>query len=254
MAIGNPAVANISKATTRTTSQSKLQNFLCRYFYFTMSLVFAATVLIGFSRTVDSNLFHANPPRPTLLWFHGTAFSLWVVFFILQSALVRVKKISVHRLLGWFGLALAAIMAVLGTVIAVIMARFDTSILHQADAKPFISIPFVDMLIFGVCVALAIYWRKKPDFHRRLLFLATCNLMDAPFGRFDVLFNNALFYPALDTFILCGLLRDWYVDGRVHKLYLYALPPILLLHAAAVFTWRVNPTWWQSITTAILGS
>jgi hypothetical protein len=37
---------------------------LSRYFYFAMSLLVAAIVVVGFKRTVNDNLFHpAVPPR-----------------------------------------------------------------------------------------------------------------------------------------------------------------------------------------------
>src|SRR5271169_3591372 len=119
-----------------------------RYFYFFFSLVVAGIVVVGFSQTVDRFLFHASPPRPVLLWIHGVAFSGWVIFFILQSALVRVRKVSVHRTLGWFGAALGAVMVTLGSVIAVVMGRFDALQLHQPDAA-FLSVPFFDMAAFG---------------------------------------------------------------------------------------------------------
>jgi hypothetical protein len=218
-----------------------------------MSLVFAALVVWGFSRTVDANLFHAAPPRPFLLWIHGTAFSTWVVFFIAQSTLVRVHKVSRHRFLGWFGTGLATVMVALGFAIAVIMARFDTVVLHQTGAAAFLSIPFFDMIAFGTCIALAIYWRKRPDFHRRLVFIATCGLMDAALGRFDYLFNHNLFFPCLDLLIVLGMLRDLVVDRRVHKVYLYALPVLFVGQGLAVYMWRVDPAWWHSITHTILG-
>jgi hypothetical protein len=236
-----------------TSTPTHLKTLLSRYFYFSMSLVFATVVVWGFSRTVDANLFHAAPPRPLLLWMHGAAFSMWVVFFIVQSGLVRVHKVSVHRLLGWFGAGLATVMVPLGVVIATIMARFDTVILHQTGADAFLAVPFYDMIAFAVCVALAIYWRKRPEFHRRLVFIATVGLMDAALGRFDYLFNHNLFYPCLDLLILLGIGRDLVVDGRVHKVYLYALPPLILGQSLAVYLWRVDPAWWQSITRVILG-
>ena len=219
-----------------------------------MSLVLAAVVIVGFSRTANANLFHANPPRPLLLWIHGAAFSMWVVFFIAQSALVRARKVSVHRLLGWFGVGLAAVMVVLGCTIAVVMARFDTVVLHQKDADAFVSVPFADVITFGSCIAMAIYGRKKPEFHRRLVFLASCQLMDAPIGRFDFMFNHSLFYFALDCLIALGMVRDWVVDKRVHKVYLYALPAMIVIQSLAIYTWRINPAWWAEITHAILGS
>jgi len=219
-----------------------------------MSLAMAGLVVWGFSRTVDANLVHANPPRPLLLWFHAAAFSTWIVFFIAQSSLVRVRRVSVHRSLGWFGAGLAAVMVGLGCTIAIVMARFDTVVLHQKGADAFLSIPFCDMITFGTCMALAIYWRRRPDYHRRLVFIASCQLMDAAIGRFDFWFNHSVFYIGLDFLIVLGMVRDWLVDGRVHKVYLYALPPIAILQALAVYVWRVNPGWWQAITHAILGS
>ncbi len=126
-------------------------------------------------------------------------------------------------------------------------------VLHQKDIDSFLSIPIVDMLTFGSCIALAIYWRKKPEYHRRLVFIATCQLMNAPLGRFDFLFNHNLFYFALDGLILLGMARDWVVDKRVHKVYLYALPAFVILQCFAIYTWRVNPAWWQTITQAIMG-
>ena len=251
MAIANAGLAARIEKEASTTKQWK--TFLGRYFYLCMSLVLAGLVIWGFSRTVNASLFHANPPRPLLLWIHGAAFSAWIIFFIAQSALVRARKVSVHRLLGWFGAGLAAVMVVLGLAIAVIMTRFDTVVLQQKGVEAFLSIPIVDMTGFGTCIALAIYWRKKPEYHRRLVFIASCLLMDAAIGRFDFMFNHALFFPALDCLIVLGMVRDWVVDKHVHKVYAYALPSLIVLQGLATYTWRVNPQWWQGITQAILG-
>jgi len=229
-----------------------VETFLSRYFYLGMSLALAALVILGFSRTVDVGLFHANPPRPLLLWIHGAAFSAWVVVFIAQTALVRVRRVSIHRLLGWFGAVLAAAMVVLGVIIAIVMARFDTVVLQQKGAGAFLSVPFADMIIFGSCVALAIYWRKKPEYHRRLMFMASCGLMDAAFGRFDFLFNHNLLFFAVDGLIVLGMARDWVVNKRIHEAYVYTLPALMVVQNLALYAWRINPAWWQGITQAIL--
>jgi hypothetical protein len=186
------------------------------------------------------------------LWIHGAAFSGWVIFFILQSALVRVRKVRVHRTLGWFGAALAAGMVVVGTVVAVVMGRFDAVQLHQADPA-FLAIPFFDMLAFGTLVGLAILWRGKPEMHRRLLVLATCGLLDAAFGRFDYLFNHNLFLICVDAVMLLGVVRDLVVDGRVHKVYLYAIPALVISQNLAMYLWRGAPGWWLSTCKEILG-
>ena len=226
---------------------------LDKYFYFAMSLLIAAIVVAGFSRTVNQNLFHPAVPRPFLLWIHAAAFTLWVVFFILQSALVRVRKVKWHRLLGWFGAGLAAVMVPLGFTIAIIMGRFDKHVMHVADANTFLSIPFGDMAIFSVLVGLAIYWRRKPELHRRLLFIGTCGLLDAAFGRFDYLFNHNLFFIAVDAVILLGVARDLLVNRRIHIVYRVALPSLVVVQVLMVYLWRVAPAWWSNIGQALLG-
>lgn len=251
MAIRDAAfAARIEKERSTT---NRLKAFLSRYFFFSMSLAMAGLVVWGFSHTIEANLFHAKPQRPLLLWMHGIAFAMWLVFFFLQSALVRVRKVSVHRFLGWFGAGLATVMVVLGFTVSIVMTRFDMSVLHEKGVDSFLSIPFADMIVFGTCVALAIYWRTKPEYHRRLIFIASCMLMDAAIGRFDFWYNHSIFYAGLDLLIVLGMMRDWMVEGRVHKVYLYALPPMILLQSLAVYTWRVNPVWWQGITHTILG-
>jgi len=164
---------------------------------------------------------------------------------------VRTQNVSLHRSLGWFGAALGAVMVPLGVVTSIVMGRFDAVQLHQADPA-FLSIPFLDMLSFGTLFALAIAWRKKPELHRRLLFVATCILLDAPFGRSDFLFNNNLFYVALDLVILLGVVRDFVVNRKIHAVYRYAFPLLIAAQVLAVYLWRGAPAWWLGITSKIL--
>jgi hypothetical protein len=227
---------------------------LDRFFYFFMSLLIAVIVVAGFSRTVNENLFNPAIPRPPILWLHGAVFSGWVVFFIVQSTLVRAHKVSWHRFLGWFGASLAAVMVPLGIVTAIVMGRFDAVRLHQADAEAFLSIPFYDMLAFGVLVSLAIYWRKKPEIHRRLVLIATCGLLDAALGRYLVLFDNNLFYPCVDLIILLGITRDLLVNRRVHSVYRYALPLLIVGQSLSIYLWRGAPSWWLRIGHTLLGT
>ena len=236
-----------------TTAVTGRNGILNRYFYFAMSLLVAAIVVSGFKRTVNDNLFHPAVPRPFILWIHGSAFATWVIFFICQSTLVRIHKVSWHRFFGWFGAGLATVIVPLGVTTSIVMTRFDKVQLHQTGIDAFLSIPFYDMIAFGVCIALAIYWRKRPELHRRLVFIATCGLLDAAFGRFDYLFDHNLFFPCLDLVILLGVARDLLVDRRVHKVYLYALPLLFVGQSLSVYIWRHNPSWWQGITHAILG-
>jgi hypothetical protein len=109
------------------------------------------------------------------------------------------------------------------------------------------------MIIFGACMALAIYFLKRPEYHRRLIFMASCQLMQAAFVRFNYIGYHDLFYPALDVLIVAGNSRDIVVDGRVNRVYLYVFPAMILLQAWATYLVRVNPSWWHAATQEILG-
>lgn len=222
-----------------------------KYFYFAMSLLAVALVIWGFSRTVNSNLVHADIPRPFILWIHAATFSGWILFFVLQSALVRTHNVRVHRSLGWFGAALGAFMVPLGLTTAVIMAHFKNHQLHQADASLFLSVPFLDITCFATLFTLAIYWRKKPELHRRFIFIATSVLLAAAFGRLPYLDKSSFFYAGVDAVILLGVLRDLLVNRRVHPIYRIALPALIVLQTCAAYLAFGAPAWWTRLSHAI---
>src|SRR6202521_3990430 len=200
-----------------TTAAAWGARLLDRYFYFFMSLLIAAIIVYGFHFTVDKNLFHPAPPRPLLLYVHAAVFSFWVVFFILQSSLVRTGNIRVHRLMGWFGLALGVSIILLGVSIALTMARFDIVQLHSPNARSRMIVPLFDMVCFPPTFFLAIYWRRKSQLHRRLIFIATCGLTAAAWGRFPVpILPHYMLYAGVDLLILLQAARDLIVGRRIH--------------------------------------
>lgn len=222
-----------------------------KYFYFAMSLLAVALVVAGFGRTVNGNLLHADVPRPSILWVHAAAFSTWVLFFVLQSALVRTRNVRVHRSLGWFGAALGAFMVPLGITTAIIMKSFEVRRLHDAGAALFLSIPFTDITCFAIFFSLAVYWRKKPELHRRFIFIATAVLLAAAFGRLPYLSDHSLFYVGVDAVILLGVARDLLVNRRVHPIYRIALPALIVVQSIAVYLFLDAPAWWVRLSHAI---
>jgi hypothetical protein len=229
-----------------------LRGLVGKYFYFAIALLFPAIVIAGFSRTVNESLFHAAIPRPLILWVHGVAFFAWIIFFLFQSALVRTQNVKWHRFFGWFGVALGAAMVPLGVATAIVMGRFDTYQLHQPGSEPFLIIPFYDMAAFGTLFALAIVWRKKPEMHRRLIFVATCILLEAAFARFDFIFDHSLFPFCPDLVVGLGVARDVLVDRRIHRVYLIALPVLIVAQGTVTLIWRSEASWWVRIAHAIL--
>lgn len=166
---------------------TKRTSILERYFYPFISLLIAVVVVYGFSHTIDRNLLHPRNQPPWILYLHSFVFSAWVLLFIVQSALIRSRNLRLHRTLGWIGAALGVSIPILGYTTSTTMARLS---LQQRIPFPFVSFLIVGMMdlgCFAVPFALAIYWRQRPDFHRRLMLIATCALTEAAFGRFPSL-------------------------------------------------------------------
>jgi hypothetical protein len=239
-------------ATRQVAVPLKRSVFLEKYFYFSMSLLVSLVVVYGFSHTVDQDLIHATPPRPWILWAHGIVFSGWLAFFIFQSALVRTHNVKLHRKTGWFGAGLGALIPVLGISTAIVMDKFNFELLHAAQAKVFFSIQSWDMIAFTGAFWLAVYWRKKPEYHRRLVLVATCALTAAGFGRFPFL-PAWSFYVGVDALILLGVARDLIVSRRIHVVYRYVLPAFVAGQIVAFQLWMHHPAWWVRLTNAIMG-
>lgn len=226
---------------------------LDRHFYFFMALLVPAVVAFGFSFTVDGNLIHPAVPRPSILYVHAAVFSFWLVFFLLQSALVRTRNTRVHRRVGWFGAALGVVIPVLGTATAITMARFNAVQLHHNHVEADLMIPLWDMVAFTSTFALAIYWRKTPEFHRRLVLVATCALTAAAFGRFPpYLLSPLFFYAGVDVLIALGATRDWIVTRKIHPVYLYTLPAFIIGQTIVMYTNTHDLPYWLTIAHAIL--
>ena len=237
----------------RITLTAKRAGLWNRYFYFFMSLLIAVIVVYGFSHTINENLIHPAIPRPFILYIHAAVFSSWLVFYIFQSVLIRTHHVALHRLTGWFGVALGVTIPILGISTAIAMGRFNTFRLHETDAAAFLIIPFFDIVCFTIPFALAIYWRKKSEFHRRLILIASCALTAAAFGRFPPeILPHVVFYAGVDILILLGVVRDLIVNRRVHQVYLYALPAFIVAQIAVMHTYLHASPWWLKIAHSIL--
>jgi len=224
-----------------------------QHFYFFMSLLIAVVVVYGFSQTIDMNLIHPTIPRPFLLYVHAAVFTGWLLFFILQSALVRTHNVRIHRTIGWFGIAMGVGIPVLGVATALTMTRFDMVQLHNPTANTDMIVPLFDMVAFASTFALAIYWRKKPELHRRLILVATCALTAAGFGRFPAwILPNIVFYAGVDLLILLGVLHDLIVNKKIHAVYRCVLPAFVAGQTVVMYAAVQKPALWVKIAHALL--
>jgi len=82
------------------------------------------------------------------------------------------------------------------------------------------------------------------------MLVATCVLTSAAFGRFPALFNT--FYAGVDLLIFLGVVRDLIVMRRVHPVYLYALPALIVGQSFVMHVVLTDSPQWHKIANAIL--
>lgn len=242
-------------------------------FFFAMAVWCCLTAFAGFAPTFWLPMTHgAYMPSP-LVTIHGLVFSSWMLFFVLQTWLVASGHTANHRAAGLFGISLASVMTVFGFV-AVIERAQDAAGAGAADAGlGFVIVPAWHIVFFATIVTLAIVNIRRPDWHRRLMLMATISMLDAPLARlffYFVKFHGHMPVPAglpphppilhgvspweiaVDVYVLVPILYDWRKRGRPHPAYLYsggAIVALELLEAPISHTmaWHSIAAWIVSL-------
>jgi hypothetical protein len=118
-------------------------------------------------------------------------------------------------------------MVALAASIVVLMGAAIVEQLRRAPPTP--PAPFAlafgmfDIIVFGTLVSGAIYWRKRPDWHKRLMLSATILLVEAAVVRIVVfhgihehrylMFSQ---YSSAVLFFLPCFAYDWATRRRIH--------------------------------------
>ena len=93
-------------------------------FYLGMAIFSVILIFVGFSRSYYLRpLFFRTPALSLLVHVHGAVFTAWMVYFLLQTALIATNRPSLHRRLGLTGAFLGSAMIVLGLAVSVTAMR-----------------------------------------------------------------------------------------------------------------------------------
>jgi hypothetical protein len=193
------------------------------------------------------------PAMSPLLHVHGLVMTSWFVLFLIQARLIATRRTPLHRQLGVFGGVLAATMLVLGTVVAITQAKLGRT--PGPPALQFLVVPLGDMLVFGVLIAIGLYFRNRVQIHRRLMLLATLAILGAAIARIPIgLIANGgplAFFGLTDLCIIVCVAYDTIKHRRLHPafafgaLFIIASHPLRLM-LAGTGMWMRFATWLTS--------
>ena len=192
-----------------------------RTFYLAFALMAVAAVGIGFSTT-----YFIPGPRGTLnipwiVHFHGWTAMAWVLLLVAQVVLVRKGKSRLHRQVGKGAIPLALAVWASGIATGMWVVGRDFAEQGEAAYEPFAG-TIISLTMFLALVVAAVLLRRRADWHKRLMLLATIVVLWPAFFRFRHLLpfvprpDLLLGLLVADLPILIAAVRDRMRWGRVH--------------------------------------
>jgi hypothetical protein len=168
----------------------------------------------------------------SLVQLHGAGMTLWCLMLVLQAYLIRSNRRRLHRLIGRSSLVLVPIIVTLQVLVVHHAARTGAPFLDSQGALTDFGAVFVALVLgiaplFAGLYVLAIYWRRHPAIHGRLMVATTIPIVPPATDR---IVNT--YFPELLNYL-----------PAVHKsdaLATFIMVDILLM-ALSVWDWRSRP-------------
>ncbi len=196
-----------------------------RLFFGGMAIALLLLVFVGFSRTYYLRGTFGSPELTPSLLAHGFAFSAWMVLLVVQTSLVAANRTDIHRRLGIAGAGLGVLMMVLGAHVAISRTAAGLTLVPPG-VSPLgaLTLSLGTIVVFPVLLGAALWFRKRTDIHKRLVLIATLELVTAAVGRLPGIFiplgpialGPVGLFGVVDLFVVAIAVYDWRTRGRIH--------------------------------------
>ena len=207
-----------------------------RRFYMVMGVVAILVAAAGFGRSFYG-VMTGTKTLTLLVHLHAAVFSAWLVLYLVQAGLVATGRTAVHRRLGIVGVALAVAVVGIGYPTAITAARHGYDLDNTGDPLRYLVFTLGDLVSFTILVPVALWYRKRPEVHKRLMLLITVGpMMSAALVHVWLPLPNKeaqqpLFVASMAALLFAGAVYDRLTLGRFH--------PVSLWVAVALFVWGV---------------
>jgi hypothetical protein len=198
-----------------------------------MAVLLIVVVLLGFGSTYGRQLVLGQEASGLgvvetswVIHLHAAAFGGWVAFLLVQAVLVARGQTRAHMTLGGSGgLALGILVLATGALITQVQIRAAVSeeLLTWAEAPavliwdPFLGDPVIGLVNFATLWGLGLYYRTRPEAHKRYMVFGTIALVNAATSRMDYLLGAWDNEIGLVAMVAPVFAYDLYTDGRLHR-------------------------------------
>ena len=221
-----------------------------RGLFLTAAVGFPLLVFIGYFRSYYFGSFFGNTVPNSLVHFHGVVMTTWVLYFAAQIALVRTKNIKLHMTMGIVGIALAALVVVVG-----LMTAYDSHVVRGVappgvPGKAFMFIAVAEMSMFVLFFSGAILFRKRPTVHKPLMLMTAINFMPAALVRLPFVPPEIMMFwgYGVPSVVALGLLVRQTVKHRKFQPVLTVAVLLLIASYPFRFMFAGSETWLNFIS------
>jgi len=194
-------------------------------FFTVLGLLLLVLAVAGFWPQYFSAVTGRAPAASAQFWLihlHAALFTLWLLLYISQAALIMTGRARVHQKMGpWiaaYGFAIAAVGLFAATLLG---HRFGQRENDFEAAAAFVFFPIIDMVYFAGFLAAAVVYRKLSHLHKRAMFLATFSIAVVGLGRLvgQTGFESAVAWQPLNLApLLIAIAYDIFVCRKVYTI------------------------------------
>ncbi len=214
-----------------------------RTFFIGLSLIIALIAVVGFWRTYYGPLLSGTLSQPLLIHVHALVFTGWLLLFLAQAVFAATRRLAWHVRIGQIGIAYGALLIVVGSTTGVLRAA---ALPLGGPAERLLFAASADMVMFSGFFAAAVWFRRKPQLHKRLMVVAATTLLVAAVGRMSFLpAPPARAFASLTiwaTPLLLAMAYDLRTRHLVHPIYLVGLAAMVVRRFSVPFVVQ-TPGW-----------
>ena len=199
-----------------------------------------AVALIGFFLTYTAPVMRGTFSGPRWAHVHGALLLSWLAVTIVQAHLAA-GRLRVHRRVGWIAVVISPAIAISTIAIGVEATRRDLAAGGSAGMAGNVTTPAV----FCALVAAALMRRRQPQWHKRLILVASVVIIWPAWFRWRHFLpwiprpDIALGLVATNLILIGAMVRDRVRFGSIHPAYLFVGLPVIA---------------WQTFETLAFGS
>lgn len=244
---------------------SQVRPFGEHRFFTGMALAMAAATFLGFAPTYFLVGLHhgAGPELTPRLHIHGALCTTWILLLIVQTRLIAARRRDLHRLVGIAGVGLGVAIVVSGIFVALNShRRVHTAATADTLADPYVFLIFAltTVSLFALFATLGVLQRRRPETHKRLMLLATANMIVPALARLATQVEQAIGVVGvpgvvggvilLNLFLAALFIHDFRTRGRLHAATLWGGAFILISEPLRFVIGFSSP--WQEIARTLM--